>query len=104
MASVILKAQLCTAEAGCMLWWQHCCCFEVTSEIVKCVITSAGAIIAVRARSQVCSQRRQEQFKAKDTCLKKAVQTALMLLMVTASPLNDTAIPFAPVYLFTSFT
>lgn len=63
-----------------MLWWQGCCCFEVTSEILKCVITSARSIIAVEARGlgTVCSQEMLEQFKAKGTRLKKAEKTALM--------------------------
>ena len=60
-----------------MLCWQDCCYFEVTLEIGKHVITGAGSVIAVKGRSQVCSQRRQERFKAKDTFIKKAEQTAL---------------------------
>lgn len=42
---------------------KDCCCFEVTSEIVKRVITGAGSIMALGAVSQVCSPRRPEQFK-----------------------------------------
>lgn len=42
MASIILEALLCTSATRCVLSWQDCCCFEVTSEIAKCVITSGG--------------------------------------------------------------
>lgn len=58
----------------------------------------------MEARSQEYPQRRQEGFKAKGTSLKKAEQTALMLLMVTASQLNGTTILFSAVYPSSSFT
>lgn len=47
-----------------------------------------------------------EKAGAVQSCLKKAEQTALMLLMVTAGQLNDTSILFLPVYpfLFSSLT